>query len=193
MVRLSLVRHGRAAAGWDTAIDPPLDEEGRRQAATTAENLAAEIRVATNDIEVVTSPLLRCRETADAFVSIIGRAARVETRIAEIPSPPGIAVADRVTWLRRVMQGTWSDLVAREGSLYGDFRSELIAWARTVRVDTVAFSHFVAINAVIGAAIGDDRLVIRSLDNASVTTLNVDATGTLTLLEGGSEADTLIR
>ena len=48
-------------------------------------------------------------------------------------------------------------------------------------------------NAVIGAATDDDRLVIRSLDNASVTTVNVDVDGSLTLLEGGTEADTLIR
>jgi broad specificity phosphatase PhoE len=193
MARLSLIRHGRAAAGWDTAIDPPLDEHGRRQAATTAENLAADIGDSASEYDVVTSPLLRCRETADAFASIVGRTARVETRIAEIPSPPGIAVADRVTWLRRVMRGTWSELIAGEGAIYGEFRSQLIAWARTVHVDTFAFSHFVAINAIIGAALGDDRLVIRSLDNASVTTLNVDAAGSLTLVEGGSEADTLIR
>ena len=42
--------------------------------------------------------------------------------------------------------------------------------------DTVVFSHFVAINAVIGACVGDDRLVIRSLDNCSVTVVDVDPT-----------------
>jgi broad specificity phosphatase PhoE len=58
--------------------------------------------------------------------------------------------------------------------------------------DTVVFSHFVAINAVIGVALGDDRLVIHSLDNASVTVLDV-ADGHFTLVETGREADTLIR
>ena len=33
MARLYLIRHGRAAAGWDTAMDPPLDDLGREQAA----------------------------------------------------------------------------------------------------------------------------------------------------------------
>jgi len=193
MARLSLVRHGRAAAGWDTAVDPPLDDLGRGQAARTATILAAGVIDSAEGLDVVTSPLLRCRETADAFTSITGRAARVEARIAEIPSPPGIIVADRVTWLRRVMLGTWNELIANEGAAYDNFLSDLIAWARAIRVDTVAFSHFVAINAVIGAATGDDRLVIRSLDNASVTTVNVDVDGSLTLLEGGTEADTLIR
>jgi broad specificity phosphatase PhoE len=58
--------------------------------------------------------------------------------------------------------------------------------------DTVVVSHFVAINAVIGACLGDDRLVIRSLDNASRTVVDVDG-GRFALVEGGREADTLIR
>jgi broad specificity phosphatase PhoE len=56
----------------------------------------------------------------------------------------------------------------------------------------VIFSHFVAINAVIGACSNDDRLVIRSLDNCSVTTVAVESGG-LRLIEAGREADTLIR
>lgn len=189
MALLYLVRHGRAAAGWDTAIDPPLDDLGRSQAARTA----AELAELASEADVVSSPLRRCRETADAFVSLTGRASIIEPRIAEIPSPTGIAVGDRVTWLRRAMQGTWSELIDREGGVYRDFRSGLLEWAGSLRRDTIAFSHFVAINAIIGAASADDRLVIRSLDNASVTTMNVDSDGTLSLLEGGSEADTLIR
>jgi broad specificity phosphatase PhoE len=54
------------------------------------------------------------------------------------------------------------------------------------------FSHFIAINAVIGACLGDDRLVVRRLDNTSVTVVEVDD-GTVRLIEAGHEADTLIR
>ena len=63
---------------------------------------------------------------------------------------------------------------------------------RSRDADAVVFSHFIAINAAIGLAIGDDRLVIRSLDNCSVTTIDVTR-GKLHLVEGGHEADTLIR
>ena len=57
----------------------------------------------------------------------------------------------------------------------------------------MVFSHFVAINVVIGACDGDDRLVIRHLDNCSITVVDVETDGRLTLVEGGHEADTLIR
>jgi hypothetical protein len=54
------------------------------------------------------------------------------------------------------------------------------------------FSHFIAINAVIGACVGDDRVVIRRLDNTSVTVVETGG-GMMRLIEAGHEADTLIR
>ena len=46
---------------------------------------------------------------------------------------------------------------------------EVVAAVMAMDTDTVVVSHFVAINAVIGVCLGDDRIVIRSLDNTSVT------------------------
>jgi broad specificity phosphatase PhoE len=196
MARLYLVRHGRAAAGWDVALDPSLDELGREQAVAAVSKLAVRLqdeKTSFFDVDVVTSPLARCRETAAEFERATGAVARVEPRIAEIPSPSGVAMGDRVAWLRRAMQGTWSELIERDGDDYAQFRDALLGWARGCQRDTVAFSHFVAINALIGAATHDDRLVIRALDNASVTTIEVAPDSSLHLREGGREADTLIR
>ena len=97
-------------------------------------------------------------------------------------------MGERVPWLRAAMAGTWSEL----GPRYVEFRDGVAACLLALPGDTVVASHFVAINAAIGAATGDDRLVIRSLDNCSVTVIDV-AGGTLELVEGGHEADTLIR
>jgi broad specificity phosphatase PhoE len=95
---------------------------------------------------------------------------------------------DRVGWLREAMTGTWSDL----GSHYSNYRDQVVARVAACTTDTVIFSHFVAINSVIGACLDDDRLVIRSLDNCSVTVVDVSAEG-IVLVEAGHEADTLIR
>ena len=61
---LLLVRHGRTQANASGLLlgraDPPLDDLGRRQAAATAAALAGVARV-------VSSPLGRARETAEAF------------------------------------------------------------------------------------------------------------------------------
>ena len=112
----------------------------------------------------------------------------IESRVAEIPSPLGVAMGDRVDWLRAAMRGTWADL----GPRYVTFRDALVDALVALANDTVVFSHFIAINAAIGSALGDDRLVIASLDNCSRTVIEVDA-GRLHLVEHGHEADTLIR
>jgi broad specificity phosphatase PhoE len=72
------------------------------------------------------------------------------------------------------------------------YRQAISDCVASIDVDTVIFSHFIAINAVIGAATNDDKVVISHLDNCSVTTFDV-TDGELTLIELGGEADTLIR
>ena len=59
MTRVYLVRHGRASAGWDTDIDPGLDDLGRQQAEETAIILAR-----LSPMKLVSSPMLRCQQTA---------------------------------------------------------------------------------------------------------------------------------
>jgi broad specificity phosphatase PhoE len=182
MARIHLVRHGRAAAGWDADPDPDLDDVGRAQAEAVASILPSDVS------SIWSSPLLRCQATARPYAATRGVAVAVMPEVAEIPSPEGIPLGERVPWLRQAMAGTWSDL----GDRYTTFRDTLVATLTAIEADTVVFSHFVAINAVIGACLDDDRLVIRSLDNTSVTIIETSPSG-LVLVEGGHEADTLIR
>jgi broad specificity phosphatase PhoE len=183
MTRLYLVRHGRAAAGWDTDPDPGLDDLGRAQAATVAARLAP-----LGPLPIHTSPLRRCRETAATLADLWHVEPVIEPDVAEIPSPEGISMADRVDWLRSAMGGGWVDL----GTRYVAYRDLVVTAVSGIAGDSVVFSHFIAINVAIGAALGDDRLVSRSLDNCSVTVIDV-VDAALQLVESGHEADTLIR
>jgi len=186
-IRIALVRHGRASAGWDTAVDPGLDDLGRDQADVAAKKL--DQIFAGQQVEIVSSPLLRCQQTAKSFADLRTTPVRVCAEVAEIPSPSGVEMSSRVDWLRAAMQGTWADL----GGEYVEFRDLVIKFVRSRETSTVIFSHFVAINAVIGALVGDDRVVIRSLDNCSITLLDRDADCNLSIAQSGHEADTLIR
>jgi broad specificity phosphatase PhoE len=183
MARIHLVRHGRAAAGWDLDVDPPLDALGAAQAQQVAARLAP-----LGPLPIVTSPLRRCQETATPLAARWQVEPTVEAAVAEVPSPAGVAMADRVAWLRQAMAGSWGALDGR----YAEFRDGVLRYVRECTRDTVIFSHFIAINAVIGGCLGDDRVVIRRLDNTSVTVVDTDAGG-LRLVEAGHEADTLIR
>jgi broad specificity phosphatase PhoE len=181
--RLVLVRHARAAAGWDTHPDPVLDDVGRAQAATLAAALGSEA-----PRPIVTSPLHRCRQTAAPLAAAWDVVPVVEPAVAEIPSPLDVPMEERVAWLRAAITKQWADL----GPRYTAWRDSVVARLLAFDAPTVIVSHFVAINAVIGAATGDDRVVIRHLDNCSRSVVDVDGVR-LRLVEAGHEADTLIR
>ena len=186
-LQIALVRHGRASAGWDTAVDPGLDDLGRKQADEAAKKL--DLIFVGQQVQIVSSPLLRCQQTAEPFAELRTTPVRVCAEVAEIPSPNGVEISGRVDWLRVAMQGTWADL----GGEYVEYRDSVMKFVRSLETSTVVFSHFIAINAVIGSLTGDDRLVIRSLDNCSVTLLDRDSAGNLRIAQTGHEADTLIR
>ena len=78
-----VVRHGRTAANAGGLLlgraDPPLDAEGTRQAAALGAACAG-LDVA----RVVTSPLARCRATAEVIVGAVGVPAIVDDRWIEL-------------------------------------------------------------------------------------------------------------
>lgn len=182
MPRLYLVRHGRAAAGFAEHADPGLDELGRSQADAVAGELAS-----LGPLALLSSPLKRARETAEPLARRWQLPVPIERAVAEIPSPAGLDLAARATWLRSFMEGSW-----RDASLgLAQWREELITALMAVPHDTVIFSHFIAINVAAGAAERDDRVILFRPDNCSVTILDVDAGG-LRLVERGREAETKV-
>lgn len=181
MARIYLVRHGRAAAGFNEDRDPGLDTTGQAQAEAVARQL-----VQFAPIDLVTSPLRRTRETAAPLERLISQHARIADAVAEVPSPSA-DLAARGEWLRTAMQGGWSDLAPR----YQQWRRDVVAYLCALSRDTIVFSHFIAINAAIGHATGDDRLRCHSPDNCSVTIFDIVG-GELQLVERGVEGQTRI-
>lgn len=178
MPRLYLVRHGKAEAGFGESTDPGLDEKGQRQAEVASARLAP-----LGPLPILTSPLKRTRETAVPLAQLWKQKPMVEEAVAEIPSP-SMGLAERIEWLRNFMRGSWRDADAGLAA----WRENLIGTLASIDTDTVIFSHFVAINVAAGAALGDERVVVFSPDNCSVTVLDV-TDGALALVEKGHEAE----
>jgi broad specificity phosphatase PhoE len=181
-VWLYLVRHGRASAGFAEAHDPGLDDLGREQALAIAQELAP-----LGPVPILTSPLKRARETAAPLEELWKITARVEPKVAEIPSPTE-NLQERSTWLSQALRGRWSDLPFS----YQEWRDSLVTFLRTCKTSTVVTTHFVAINAVVGAATGNDRMVCFEPDHCSCTVLEV-AEGNLRLVSLGRQRATQIR
>jgi broad specificity phosphatase PhoE len=181
MARLYIVRHGRAAAGFDVA-DPGLDEFGRSQAEAVAKTLAAR-----GPARILTSPLKRAQETAMPLARRWKQDPIVENAVAEIPTPPQFSVTERVPWLRQFMSGTWREADA----MLAQWRENVIATLTETTQDTVFFSHFIAINVGVGHVLRDDRVVVFSPDNCSITVFETDK-GTVKLIERGHESATRV-
>ena len=86
------------------------------------------------------------------------------------------------------MAGTWQEL----GKQFVDYKNDIGNFVKNLNRDTVIFSHFIAINAVIGFVTKNDQLVVAHLDNCSITTFHIDENNTLTLGDTGSEAPTTV-
>jgi len=182
MVKIYLVRHGKATAGWGMEKDPGLDDLGRAQAKAAALTLAP-----LGPLSIITSPLTRTRETSRPLAEIWDIEPQIEKRVGEIRFPSG-SQSSRVQWLQSIMGDKWSNL-----------DPDLKVWRRQVIValcscqaDCVVFSHFIAINAAVGHATGDDHVVSFRPDNCSITIMETNG-NSLLLIERGVEAVTEVR
>lgn len=189
MSTLYLVRHAKPAATWGEDPDPGLDELGHEQALTTARALAD--RGA--PLRILTSPLRRCRETALPLERLWNRPAEVFSAVAEIPAPP-LGLAERHVWLQQAMAGTWTEMRSTAPPGSPDFlawRAAVIANVQRLAEPTVIYTHFIAINVIVGAARGSDAVVCFRPDHASVTIVAADSAA-LRLVQLGREAVTSV-
>lgn len=181
MTTLYLVRHGKAAAGYDAAHDPGLDEQGREQAQSAARILAP-----LGPLVILSSPLARARETAAPLAAMWNMEVRLEPGVGEIPSPSE-DLDQRSAWLRQVMASTWPSMDAP----VRQWRRRVIDTLAALDRDTVIFTHFIAINAAVSSAVGADEIVHFMPDNASITRMRA-AAGGLELIEKGRQRSTLV-
>jgi broad specificity phosphatase PhoE len=185
MARVYMIRHGKPSATWgDHDDDPGLDDTGRAQARAAADTLLA---LPERPTRVVSSPLRRCRETAQPFADALGVELIIDPMVGEIPTPKAIAHADRGAWLRNAFAGRWGEIV---GDLDYDQWRRGVAAAVAGYPDTAVFSHYVAINAAVSTAEGSELVMGFRPDHCSISVF--EAGPALVLIERGPEAATSV-
>jgi len=188
VTRVQVIRHGRPASTWGEADeDPGLDETGLAQAAAVAREILA-LPEDQRPTHVVSSPLRRCRETAQPLAAALGVELVIDPRVGEIPTPTALNHEDRPAWLRRAFGGRWDEIV-------GDL--DYVDWTRTVagalreHAGAAVFSHFVALNAAVSAATGGAEVMAFRPDHCSLTVFEVEG-DRLILVEKGREAQSQV-
>ena len=174
-----LVRHGEAAASWGEHPDPGLSDVGHSQAEAVCDAL-----IERGGQRVVSSPMQRCRETAAPLARRLALTPDISPAVSEIGTPAG--VEDRVNWLQELMTGTWP-----EGMLH--FCNAATDFVDSCPIGTVIFSHFVAINAVVGRLCDSPDVLIFRPGYCSITILERDSvTGKLRVRQLGDEIETRV-
>jgi broad specificity phosphatase PhoE len=189
MSHLYMIRHGKPSSAWgqDPDPDPGLDPAGRAQAEAAAAALMA-LPASQRPTRVFSSPLRRCRETAQPFADRIGASVEIDARFGEIPSPKALSDAERGPWLREAFAGRWADV---KGDIdYAAWRGG-VGEALAQLSGAAVFSHFVAINAAVSCVTGEERVLTFRPDHASISVFEVTE-GRLGLVERGPEAATQV-
>ncbi|WP_411138388.1 bifunctional RNase H/acid phosphatase [Streptomyces sp. C10] len=169
-----LLRHGETALtpekrfSGSGGTDPELSAAGRRQAEATAAALAARGTIQA----VVSSPLRRCRETAEAVAARLG----LEVRIEE-----GLREADF---------GAWEGLTFAE--VRERFPEDLDAWLGSARVaPTGGGESFAAVARRV--AVARDKLLARYAGRTVLLVTHVTPVKTLVRLALGAPPESLFR
>jgi broad specificity phosphatase PhoE len=190
MALIRLVRHGKAAAGFGSHRDPGLDDLGRSQSEAVAKLLDHQHRTGPNGSAKLpilrSSPLARAQETAIPLQHLWQTEVAIEERVAEIPSPAE-DLAGRAQWLQNAMAGNWSDLDPSSQQ----WRQNIVDYLLSCSQDCIIFSHYVAINAAVSFAQGDDKMRVFAPDNCSVTSFD-NSSGELVIVALGVTDDTFV-
>ncbi|GAA5614638.1 bifunctional RNase H/acid phosphatase [Streptomyces platensis] len=169
-----LLRHGETALtpekrfSGSGGTDPELSAAGRRQAEATATALAARGSVQA----VVSSPLRRCRETAQAVAARLG----LEVRIEE--------------GLRETDFGAWEGLTFAE--VRERFPEDLDAWLGSARVAPTGGGESFATVAR-RVAVARDKLLARYAGKTVLLVTHVTPVKTLVRLALGAPPESLFR
>ncbi|GAA5525652.1 hypothetical protein Maes01_02224 [Microbulbifer aestuariivivens] len=182
MPRIFLIRHGEARKG-PHIIDPALTPLGKQQSQLLADNLAAEVPVS-----LISSPMLRARQTAEPLAETWQRGVTIETAVTEIPSPLNQSLDQRGPWIRSLLNKEWTQLEPHQR----EWRAGIMAFLHSLQDDAAIFCHFMVINSVVAQIRGDSRIKQFRPDYTSMTELALDDRG-LRLVQLGRSRDSDIR
>lgn len=181
-MKLLLVRHGATEANLRGVLlgrraDPGLVEEGRRQAQLLAQALAPQ-----GPARVVSSPLRRCIETAEAIAAVVSSNVAVDDRLVEIDYGDweGVALSD----IPPEASQRWRDdpgFRPPQGESLDEVSARVSAWCEEQTGDSplVAVTHVSPIKAAVAWTLGAPPSLAWRLfvGVASVTTIGIQPHG----------------
>lgn len=193
MHQIILIRHGEAAKSA-TDADPGLTPLGQQQAEALIASLDASFP-AGEGVQLISSPKSRALQTALPLATHWSKDIREVEDVIEIPSPQGMPLARRGSWIRQLLHGSWESL----DSAQQQWRQGLIRYLLSLGTPpdntdadqrqahtSLVFCHFMVINSVIAALRNDLKVAQFYPDYTSQTRLGLEH-DSLNIIELGKE------
>jgi 2,3-bisphosphoglycerate-dependent phosphoglycerate mutase len=159
-IHIHLIRHGEAAQRWHEAPDPGLSAEGLVQAARVATRFQAQ-----SPCQLITSPLLRAQQTALPLATAWQVTTTQDPSFREVPGPAELSA--RPAWIAGLMQAPWTAVDPE----VRDWCDRTWRTLHALTEDTIIFTHFMVINAVVARIRNASQVVVFEPDYCSVTSL----------------------
>jgi len=165
-INLLLVRHGEAAEIWGKHPDPGLSELGIKQSTSLVNNKMLELL---DSYSFISSPKLRAKMTAEPLIKKFDKELIINGAYSEIPSN-NIDNSQKKTWLTNVMNAEIKDLP----DFVVNWRNNIIKHSLGVSQNTIIFTHFMVINALVGSLLKKSALMYFYPNYASVTKITFE-------------------
>ena len=182
MGTIYLIRHGEAGASWNQDRDPGLSDLGRQQA------LAVMQQFRDGPVcPIYSSPLRRVRETAGPLATHWGVDVITVPAFAEIPTPAGHSLEQRLQWLLALRDQHWDTASAELLT----WRENIIAALQQLPDNALVFTHFMVMNTVVGHLMERPEYVCYQPGNGSILTLQKEGGG-IKVADLGAESATRV-
>jgi broad specificity phosphatase PhoE len=160
-INLLLVRHGEASESWGNHPDPDLSELGIKQSASLVNNKMFKLL---DSYSFISSPKLRAKMTAEPLIMKFNKELLINDVYSEIPSND-IDKSQKKARLTDLMNTEIRDLP----DFVVNWRDNIIKNSLNLSQNTIIFTHFMVINALVGSLLKKNTLIYFHPNYVSVT------------------------
>ena len=165
-IQVIFIRHAEASNSWGNHPDPGLSDNGKNQ---STELINHPELIELDDYSFISSPKLRAIETAKPLAEKFKKELIIENIFTEIPSL-NIEPDKKQEWLKNILQMNKNDLPEN----ITKWKDNIISKTKAFSQDSVVFTHFIVINALLSELNSETKLLYFYPDYTSIVKITIE-------------------
>ena len=165
-IQVIFIRHAEASNSWGNHPDPGLSDNGKNQ---SKELINHPELIELDDYSFISSPKLRAIETAKPLAEKFKKELIIENIFTEIPSL-NIEPDKKQEWLKNILQMNKNDLPEN----ITKWKDNIISKTKAFSQDSVVFTHFIVINALLSELNSETKLLYFYPDYTSIVKITIE-------------------